>query len=78
MKYKIEITGRGVDCYVHKITEFQKNDLIDNEIEMNDDSIDDVANILSIDDVFELYKTQIGDVTLDFRFKKHNDSLWYI
>jgi hypothetical protein len=35
MKYKIEITGRGVDCYVHKITEFQKNDLIDNEIEMN-------------------------------------------
>jgi hypothetical protein len=33
---------------------------------------------LSIDDVFELYKTQIGDVTLDFRFKKHNDSLWYI
>jgi hypothetical protein len=53
MKYKIEITGRGVDCYVHKITEFQKNDLIDNEIEMNVDSIDDVANILSIDDVFD-------------------------
>jgi hypothetical protein len=42
-----------VDCYVHKITEFQKNDLIDNEIEMNVDSIDDVANILSIDDVFD-------------------------
>jgi hypothetical protein len=53
MKYKIEITGRGVDCYVHKITEFQKNDLIDNEIEMNVDSIEDVANILSIDDVFD-------------------------
>ena len=53
MKYKIEITGRGVDCYVHKITEFQKNDLIDNEIEMNVDSIDDVADILSIDDVFD-------------------------
>jgi len=53
MKYKIEITGRGVDCYVHKITEFQKNNLIDNEIEMNVDSIDDVANILSIDDVFD-------------------------
>jgi len=33
---------------------------------------------LSIDDVFELYKIQTGDVTLDFRFKKHNDSLWYI
>jgi hypothetical protein len=42
-----------VDCYVHKITEFQKNDLIDNEIEMNVDSIEDVANILSIDDVFD-------------------------
>lgn len=53
MKYKIEITGRGVDCYIHKITEFQKNDLIDNEIEMNVDSIDDVADILSIDDVFD-------------------------
>ena len=53
MKYKIEITGRGVDCYVHKITEFQKNDLIDNEFEMNIDSIDDVADILSIDDVFD-------------------------
>lgn len=33
---------------------------------------------LSIDDVFELYKMQMGDVILDFRFKKHNDSLWYI
>lgn len=33
---------------------------------------------LSIDDVFELYKIQMGDVVLDFRFKKHNDSLWYI
>ena len=33
---------------------------------------------LSIDDVFELYKIQMGDVILDFRFKKHNDSLWYI
>ena len=53
MKYKIEITGRGVDCYIHKITEFQKNDLIDNEFEMNIDSIDDVADILSIDDVFD-------------------------
>ena len=33
---------------------------------------------LSIDDVFQLYKIQMGDVILDFRFKKHNDSLWYI
>ena len=33
---------------------------------------------LSIDSVFELYKQQMGDVMLDFRFKKHNDSLWYI
>jgi hypothetical protein len=33
---------------------------------------------LSIDAVFELYKIQMGDVVLDFRFKKHNDSLWYI
>jgi hypothetical protein len=49
MKYKIEITGRGVDCYVHKITEEQRNNLI----ETNADSIDDVADILSIDDVFD-------------------------
>ena len=49
MKYKIEITGRGVDCYVHKITEEQENDLI----ETNADSIDEIADILSIDDVFD-------------------------
>jgi hypothetical protein len=53
MKYKIEITGRGVDCYVHKINEDQKNDLIDNDIESNFADINEVANILSIDDVFD-------------------------
>jgi hypothetical protein len=53
MKYKIEITGRGVDCYIHKITEEQKNYLIDNDIESNLSSIDEIADILSIDDVFD-------------------------
>lgn len=42
---------------------------------------------LSIDDVFNLYKKQSNDVPhwvwvnkiqIDDRFKKHNDSLWYI
>ena len=33
---------------------------------------------LSIDMVFELYKEQMGDVLIDYRFKKHNDFLWYI
>ena len=53
MKYKIEITGRGVDCYVHKITDEQKNNLIENDIESNLSSIDEVVDILSIDDVFD-------------------------
>jgi hypothetical protein len=33
MKYKVEIIGHGVDCYVHKIDENQLRNLIDNEIE---------------------------------------------
>jgi hypothetical protein len=33
---------------------------------------------LSIDTVFELYKEQVGDTILDNRFKKHNESLYYI
>lgn len=50
MKYKIEIVGRGFDCFIHKITEEQLNDLIVNEIESNLATIDEVAEILSIDD----------------------------
>jgi hypothetical protein len=50
MKYKIEIVGRGTECLIHKITEEQLNDLIDNDIESNLATIDEVADILSIDD----------------------------
>jgi len=50
MKYKIEIVGRGTECLIHKITEEQLNDLIINDIESNLASIDEVADILSIDD----------------------------
>ena len=53
MKYKIEIIGHGVDCYVHKIDENQLRDLIDNEIESGMTSIFEISDILSIDDSLE-------------------------
>ena len=33
---------------------------------------------LSIDVVFDLYKSQHDDAIIDTKLKKHNDSLWYI
>ena len=70
MKYKIEIVGHGVDCYVHKIDENQLRDLIDNEIESGMTSIFEISDILSIDDSLDTELTDdirklIQDVSKD-------------
>ena len=70
MKYKIEIIGHGVDCYVHKIDENQLRDLIDNEIESGMTSIFEISDILSIDDSLDTELTDdirklIQDVSKD-------------
>ena len=60
MKYKIEIIGRGVDCYVHKIDENQLRNLIDNEIESGMTSILEISDILSIDDSLDTELVHTG------------------
>lgn len=60
MKYKIEIIGHGVDCYVHKIDENQLRNLIDNEIESGMTSILEISDILSIDDSLDTELVHTG------------------
>ena len=71
MKYKIEIVGRGFDCFIHKITEEQLNDLIVNEIESNLATIDEVAEILSIDDPLETDLVHTGFYNNPEQFERH-------
>lgn len=60
MKYKVEIIGHGVDCYVHKIDENQLRNLIDNEIESGMTSILEISDILSIDDSLDTELVHTG------------------
>jgi hypothetical protein len=51
MKYKIVISGRGSETYVHKLNEDQIN--IIKEMDLEDPDVDELSSILKKEDIFD-------------------------
>jgi hypothetical protein len=52
MKYKIEVSGRGGDSNIFKLTEEQREKLSDGDVESGSMDYDDICKILGVDDYF--------------------------
>lgn len=82
MKYKIEVHGRGDECYIHLLDEEQKETLSDKGVEEDQMDSDDVSSVLNKPDIF----TESDDIILgvyneDFClwlkvFNENGDLIW--
>lgn len=52
MKYKIEVSGRGGDSFIFRLTEEQREKLSDGDVESGSMDYDEVCEILGVDDYF--------------------------
>lgn len=57
-KYFIEVGGKGGECYIHKITDEQKELLKD--VESDSLEFDEISKILNLNDVFETDDIVLG------------------
>lgn len=60
MKYKINLSGKGADCYLFKLTEEQYQYLSDNKVQQDTMDVFDIQDYLEIDDIGESELTITG------------------
>lgn len=60
MKYKINLSGKGADCYLFKLTEEQYQYLSDNEVQQDTMDVLEIQDYLEIDDLGESDLTITG------------------
>jgi hypothetical protein len=74
MKYTIEVSGRGAECYVHKISQEQFNEL--KKYDTTSDSTDIVIEELGVDDYFEtdLIRSGLYDIKDNFFVTVKNEA----
>lgn len=60
MKYKINLSGKGADCYLFKLTEEQYQYLSDNEVQQDTMDVLEIQDYLEIDDLGESNLTITG------------------
>jgi hypothetical protein len=58
MKYKIILSGRGSETYVHKITDLQFDRLSD--LDLENPNVDFISEFLNVDDIFTTDDTFLG------------------
>ncbi len=67
MKYKIQIFGRGGECYVHLLNDEQREKLLDGGVEQDMIDSEDIATILEKPDIFsETDDIFLGSYTEDY------------
>lgn len=67
MRYKIEVYGKGGECYVHLLNEEQREKFIDSDVENDEMSAEDIAEVLEKNDVFsDSQDTFLGPYNEDF------------
>ena len=60
MKYKIILSGKGSESYIHQLNDSQFESLKELDIENTDPDIDEVSKILDKNDIFETDNTFLG------------------
>ena len=60
MKYKIILSGKGSESYIHQLNDSQFESLKELDIENADPDIDEVSEILDKNDIFETDNTFLG------------------
>jgi hypothetical protein len=75
-KYKIVISGRGAECYVHSINEEQLKEFISSEVESGDCEPETISEILNKEDIFETDNIFLGPYNNpeDFLIQVFNDN----
>jgi hypothetical protein len=53
MKYTIEVNGKGAECIVRQITQEQRQQLIDGEVESDAMSYDEICESLGTEDLYD-------------------------
>jgi len=81
MKYKIIVSGRGSECYVHSIDENQKSKLSDLGIDNSYGEHETISEILDKDDIFETDTIFLGpyndpETFIIEVFNENNDKVW--
>lgn len=59
-KYKIEVSGRGADCYIYKLTDEQFQELNDGGADEDDMSVDDICEVLNVDYITDTETVMLG------------------
>lgn len=78
MNYKIKLGGRGADIWVHDITDEQKRQLQQGQVELNQMEYDDIAKVLDKDqideseEVFTGVYNQTDDIVIEVRDENDN------
>lgn len=60
MKYKIEVSGRGCEAFIFKLTSEQKQRLWDLDVESGNVSYEEICEILNVEDYFSTDDTLMG------------------
>lgn len=60
MKYKIEVSGRGGDSFIFRLTEDQREKLSNGDVESGSMDYDEICQILGVEDYFSCNDEVIG------------------
>lgn len=60
MKYKIEVSGRGSESFIFRLTDVQKEKLSDLDVESGNMNYEEICEILGIEDYFSSNDSIIG------------------
>ena len=53
MRYKVVVSGRGAECYVHLLEDGQRQKLFESEVENGDCEPEVISEIVNKNDIFE-------------------------
>jgi len=60
MRYKVVVSGRGAECYIHKIEEEQRQKLHESDVESGDCDPEVISEIVNKYDIFESDDIYLG------------------
>jgi hypothetical protein len=81
MRYKVVVSGRGVECYVHLLEDEQRQRLFESDVENDNCDSDVVSEIIGKNDIFETDDIFLGpfnesDSFIIKVYNENNDLIW--
>jgi hypothetical protein len=58
--YTIEVSGRGADCYIHELTEEQREKLVEGGVDEDEMSMDEICEVLEKDFITDTETVLLG------------------